>query len=983
MFGKNFSLIKYLCAFKAINNQNHSFFAALVAIMVLLAVATPIVTPVRAETSLRAVPNSLKAASNPFPQLSTSSFPTAGWQTATPQEVGMDPVKFSAAMSLLPSPSMVIRNGRIIGQKGDVTRTGYTWSASKSLLALVFARLLQQGRIANYDAIVPNSGIAGASPATFRQFMSMTSDHRLSPYNPGQHYAYNNGGVHFYGTYLKNTFYPGKTEVQLLREAYGTALGFQDPVSYNTSGYLSGWDGGWGISTRDLARVAYLVLRSGNWNGQQLVPASFINDLYNNQIPVTATAATGTDPFYNERDITTYLPGAYSFGFWLPQRTSVFGTRSQTEATSMLGAFGTSVHISRSTDLMIVAVNTSPGAHGGNRISGAVLDQFAAAIGSTTTPTPTPTPTATPTPTPAPTPQIPTFASGRIAISSDGNDHDCDDITATAMSIALLAKTGNASRLVYYGHSDHIWSTGLDGACAGGNREEEMRISSQETARLWGGFNLNVFINAKAQTATAVSALTNQINASSSTNPLWIIGAGPMEVIGRALAASDPSKRQFVTVVSHSEWNDGHAELAGHGSWNFWELGTTLGAKLVHIIDQNAGLRVDESNYLWLQQSSDPKLNWLWQRHLKSGLSITFDPSDAGMIYWLLTGANNGGDQNATPTKVKAILQATTSPSPTPTPTPTPIPTPIPTPTPTPTPAPTPTTPTPAPSPTPTPGGTLSASLVTAPAGTVLQRVTTGTTINLATLPTRSLSISIVSSVSVGSMKIQHNGVVRTENIAPYSLAGDIDAAYNPANLSAGPHTVIATPYPLADGGGTPGQSLNLSFVVVDNPVGVPPILLTQENSDHAVAFNAATFVREPFSVFTQANLSTDKRTRIVIFANNLDIPLGADTSDLRIHAENAMIGSVPLQFEHVGKVPFFNWLTQIQIILPDTLANVGDVWLRVTWGGASSNQARITIKPSGVAANMPPLTNWLSDGTVTADRRLWWQIAAFRRPRS
>ena len=173
------------------------------------------------------------------------------------------------------------------------------------------------------------------------------------------------------------------------------------------------------------------------------------------------------------------------------------------------------------------------------------------------------------------------------------------------MSIALLAKSGNASRLVYYGHSDHIWSTGLESPCNGGHREEEMRISSEETARLWGGFNLDVFINAKAHTTAAVAALTAQINASSAGNPLWIIGAGPMEMIGMALSASDPGKRQYVTVVSHSEWNNYHAEESGHGIWNFFELGSVLGANLRHIVDQNAGLRVHEGNYSWLQQSSD------------------------------------------------------------------------------------------------------------------------------------------------------------------------------------------------------------------------------------------------------------------------------------------------------------------------------------------------------------------------------------------
>jgi hypothetical protein len=79
--------------------------------------------------------------------------------------------KFAAVMNQLPSPSVVIRNGRIVGQKGDIARTGYIWSGSKSLVALVFAGLLQQGRLANYDVIVPNSNIPTDPPATFRHFL--------------------------------------------------------------------------------------------------------------------------------------------------------------------------------------------------------------------------------------------------------------------------------------------------------------------------------------------------------------------------------------------------------------------------------------------------------------------------------------------------------------------------------------------------------------------------------------------------------------------------------------------------------------------------------------------------------------------------------------------------------------------------------------------------------------------------------------------
>ncbi len=130
----------------------------------------------------------------------------------------MDPTLFAAAMNSLPSPAVVIRNGRIVGQKGDIARTGYVWSVSKSLVALVFARALQQGQVANYDVAVPNSNVPGDPPATFRQFMSMTSDFNLTPHSPGNHYAYNNGAVHFYGTYLKNTFYPAGPKCRCCRK---------------------------------------------------------------------------------------------------------------------------------------------------------------------------------------------------------------------------------------------------------------------------------------------------------------------------------------------------------------------------------------------------------------------------------------------------------------------------------------------------------------------------------------------------------------------------------------------------------------------------------------------------------------------------------------------------------------------------------------------------------------------------------------------
>jgi len=156
-------------------------------------------------------------------------------------------------------------------------------------------------------------------------------------------------------------------------------------------------------------------------------------------------------------------------------------------------------------------------------------------------------------------------------------------------------------------------------------------------------------------------------------------------------------------------------------------------------------------------------------------------------------------------------------------------------------------------------------------------------------------------------------------------------------------------------------------------------MLMTHEDSDRAIAFNAATFVREPFPVFTEQNFSTDKRTRILLFVSDLDFSSENSTSNLLVIAENSVIGTVLLPVEHMTKVPFFDWLTQIKVILPDNLAGAGDVLIRVSWQGVSSNQARVSMKPVGVARAFL-LPDWPPDSRLAANLRLWQQIGRTRR---
>jgi len=242
---------------------------------------------------------------------------------------------------------------------------------------------------------------------------------------------------------------------------------------------------------------------------------------------------------------------------------------------------------------------------------------------------------------------------GRIAISSDGNRHDRDDWFATAVTVAILAKTGNASRLKLYSFNDHIWST----SCC--NREEEMRKSAVETARMYGGFDLSRFINAKQNPNAAVDRLVAEINASTSSNPLWIIAAGPMEIVGRALNKSASSRRQYVTVISHSTWNDNHADRPAstesqHRGWTWDEIGRMSSPpRRKHLPDQNSGLYTSHSTYHEWRDSSDAKKRWLWSRNMATGIDWP-DCSDAGMAAWLTTGRT---DERASPSEIKALVR--------------------------------------------------------------------------------------------------------------------------------------------------------------------------------------------------------------------------------------------------------------------------------------------------------------------------------------
>jgi len=126
-----------------------------------------------------------------------------------------------------------------------------------------------------------------------------------------------------------------------------------------------------------------------------------------------------------------------------------------------------------------------------------------------------------------------------------------------------------------------------------------------------------------------------------------------------------------------------------------------------------------------------------------------------------------------------------------------------------------------------------------------------------------------------------------------------------------------------------------------------PSLLTREDDATRAVALDSVTMMREPFSVVTLNNFSADQRTRLMLFAFNLELLPGETSSAVTVQAEDSSHRIYSLPVEYVGTVPGFDWMTQIVAKLPDEIANAGDMWLTISLRGAPTNKALVNIKAS------------------------------------
>jgi glucose/arabinose dehydrogenase len=181
------------------------------------------------------------------------------------------------------------------------------------------------------------------------------------------------------------------------------------------------------------------------------------------------------------------------------------------------------------------------------------------------------------------------------------------------------------------------------------------------------------------------------------------------------------------------------------------------------------------------------------------------------------------------------------------------------------------------------------------------------------------------------------SGWIKRLNPADNSVTNFATGIGSPVDLQVGPDGNL---YYLARGGGAGGYVHKINYAANQRPE-----LITEGGTGLALALDSVTMMREPFPLSTVHNFSQDGRTRLMLFAFNLELLSGENSSVVTAWAEDSQ-GRYPLTVEAVNKVPNFSWLTQVVVRLPDQLASKDEVLVSIELRGIASNKALVKLKP-------------------------------------
>ena len=292
-------------------------------------------------------------------------WPTEAWRTASPEEQGMDSQKLAEMLAAIQEKHLnldsllVVRNGYLVSETyfGSEKGTRHElYSCTKSFVSTLIGIALDQGYIDGIDRLVidffPQVAFANLDPQkqamTLGDVLTMRTGldwqegdaayaamyrspdwikfmlDKPMALPPGSRFNYCSGCTHLLSAILQAA--TDMNSLDFAKKYLFEPLGISN-VSWDTD--AAGIPiGGWGLqlTPRDMAKLGYLYLREGEWEGQQIVSAGWVE------------AAT-------QKHTDTGDERGYGYQWW---------TYPSLQAYTALGRFGQTIFVIPSLDLVIV-----------------------------------------------------------------------------------------------------------------------------------------------------------------------------------------------------------------------------------------------------------------------------------------------------------------------------------------------------------------------------------------------------------------------------------------------------------------------------------------------------------------------------------------------------------------------------------------------------------------------------------------------------
>ncbi len=250
-------------------------------------------------------------------------FPGATWEERTPEEVGLDPAVLDQFVAATGGDGVVVKDGYLVRKWGGYSARADWASAMKPVMSTLLAMAIQEGLVGSVDDLLQpvvqahfGQDLAPKDQTmTWRHLADMTSGYARAE-APGAAWAYNDTAIMLYSVLLFDAVFGQSPDAAATGRL--AALGFED-------GGLFGSRSGRGLnaSPRDFARIGWLWLNRGRWDGARILPAALFDQILGPDVPVDLprTAAAGQDTLGvgsigGGTDQTAHGPGIYGFNWW-------------------------------------------------------------------------------------------------------------------------------------------------------------------------------------------------------------------------------------------------------------------------------------------------------------------------------------------------------------------------------------------------------------------------------------------------------------------------------------------------------------------------------------------------------------------------------------------------------------------------------------------------------------------------------------------